>query len=90
MSNHPVWAYLATLGAIVLLSFAGAAVCIFAPTNTEVALARVIGALGFIGASVSGLIGVIGTFRPKGESNIGPNENVTVEEPGGKREGLDL
>lgn len=90
-NRHNVIAYLATLGAIVLLSMCGAIVCVFAPSDTEVNLARIIGALAFIGAGVSGLIGVIGTFKatqtPTTTNNIG--EAGTVNAPGtqGKTEG---
>lgn len=61
-------AYLSTLAAIVILSLAGALVCVFGAYNSEVNLARVVGALSFIGGAITGLIGVIGTFRPKGDS----------------------
>lgn len=72
-------AYMATLGAIVGMSVVGAAVCILSPVGTEVQLARIIGALAFIGAGVSGLIGVIGTFRPQQNPQVGPNENVEIQ-----------
>lgn len=89
-NRHNVIAYLATLGAIVLLSMCGALVCIFAPSNTEVNLARIIGALAFIGAGVSGLIGVIGTFKatssPTTTQNVTNAENVTAP-AGTKAEG---
>lgn len=81
-NRHNVIAYLATLGAIVLLSMCGAIVCVFAPSDTEVNLARIIGALAFIGAGVSGLIGVIGTFKatqnPTTQQNVTNAENVTA------------
>ena len=64
--RHTVIAYLATLGSISLLALAGAAVCIWGSYDSEVNLARVLGALTFIGGAITGLIGVIGTFRPKG------------------------
>ena len=62
--RHNVIAYLATLAAIVALALAGAAVCMFG--NAGKHLAEIVGALSFIGAAITGLIGVIGTFRPKG------------------------
>lgn len=64
--QHAIIAYLATLVAIVVLAVVGALTCVFGSFDSEVNLGRVIGALGFIGAAVTGLIGVIGTFRPKG------------------------
>ncbi len=64
-NRHNVIAYLSTLGAIVILSLAGAAVCIFAQADTEVNLARIIGALAFIGSAIAGLTGVIGTFKAR-------------------------
>lgn len=72
-------AYLATLAAIVGLSCAGAAAIIWAPSQTEVEVAKLIGALSFIGLGVSGLIGVIGTFRPQQNPQVGPNENVEIQ-----------
>jgi len=60
-------AYLATLGAIVGLALAAAIVCMVFD-GTEAQLAKVIAALAFIGGAITGLIGVIGTFRPKGDS----------------------
>lgn len=55
--------YLATLFGIVFLALAAAAVCLFAKVDTEVNLARILGGLSFISAAITGLIGVIGTFR---------------------------
>jgi hypothetical protein len=55
-------AYLATLGAIVVLSVVGGLAVALAPDEY---LDEVLAALGFIGMAVTGLIGVIGTFRPK-------------------------
>lgn len=81
-NRHNAIAYLATLAAIVAMTLAGALVCIFAPSNTEVNLARIIGALAFIGAGVSGLIGVIGTFKasqaPTTQQNIDKAQNVNA------------
>lgn len=81
-NRHNAIAYLATLAAIVAMTLAGALVCVFAPSNTEVNLARIIGALAFIGAGVSGLIGVIGTFKatqlPTTQQNVTNAENVTA------------
>lgn len=67
-NRHNVIAYLATLAAIVIMSLAGAAVCIFAHADTEVNLARIIGALAFIGSAIAGLTGVIGTFKARDNS----------------------
>jgi hypothetical protein len=58
-------AYLATLAAIVVLSAVGGLAVALAP---ERYLDEVLAALGFIGMAVTGLIGVIGTFRPKGQA----------------------
>jgi Ca2+/Na+ antiporter len=62
-NRHNLIAYLATLAGIILLALSAAAVCIWCPANSEVALARVLGALAFISAAITGLIGVIGTFK---------------------------
>lgn len=59
-------AYIATLIAIVLLTLAAAIMVEAADLKTERGIAKLIGALGFIASAVTGLIGVIGTFRPKG------------------------
>lgn len=81
-NRHNVIAYLATLLAIVVLAMAGAAVCIFAQSDTEVNLARIIGALAFIGSAIAGLTGVIGTFKatniPTTQQNVTNAENVTA------------
>lgn len=61
----PILAYLATLAAIVILSLAAAIVCVKIEPDTH--LPQIIAALGFISAAVTGLIGVIGTFRPKAQ-----------------------
>jgi len=60
-------AYLATLVAIVLLAAFGALVCVLGNYGSEANIAKVIGALAFIGSAIAGLTGVIGTFRPKGD-----------------------
>jgi hypothetical protein len=56
-------AYLATLGAIVALSAFGALAVALSPKER---LDEVLAALAFMSAGVTGLVGVIGTFRPKG------------------------
>lgn len=61
--QHSLLAYLATLSAIVVMTIAAALICIV--VDAEKHLAQIIAALGFIGAAVTGLIGVIGTFRPR-------------------------
>ncbi|KQM60050.1 MULTISPECIES: hypothetical protein [unclassified Sphingomonas] len=63
-ASQPVTAYLATLAAIVVLTLTAAIVCVTVDAETK--LAQIVAALGFISAAVTGLIGVIGTFRPKG------------------------
>lgn len=60
--------YAATLLAIVLLTIVGAVIVASGDFGSEVNVAKVIGALGFIAAAITGLVGVIGTFRPKGDS----------------------
>jgi hypothetical protein len=59
-------AYLSTLVAIVALSGFGALAVAFAPKER---LDEVLAALGFLSAGVTGLVGVIGTFRPKGRDD---------------------
>lgn len=75
-SVQPVVAYLATLASIVVLSITAAIVCIAVEPDTH--LAQIVAALSFISAAVTGLIGVIGTFRPKA---TGPSE-VSAAPPG--------
>lgn len=67
-------AYLATLFAIVVLSCVGGLAVAFAPPDR---LDEVLAALGFIGMGVTGLIGVIGTFRPKGRDEPPHDEGDT-------------
>ncbi|MCT8000550.1 hypothetical protein NZL82_01520 [Sphingomonas sanguinis] len=74
-SVQPVVAYLSTLAAIVVLTITAAVVCVLVPAES---LTKVEVALGFVGAAVTGLIGVIGTFRPKAS---GPSE-VSAAPPG--------
>lgn len=80
-NRHNLTAYLATLAAIVVLAVTAAAVCLFASVNSEVNLARIIGALAFISAAISGLTGVIGTFKASSSGmatqNVEHAENVT-------------
>ena len=61
-------AYLSTLIAIVVLAIVGALVCVLGNYQTEANMAKVVGALAFIGSAIAGLTGVIGTFRPKGDT----------------------
>lgn len=74
-SIQPVVAYLATLASIVVLTITAAVVVVLVPTGS---LKNVEAALGFVAAAVTGLIGVIGTFRPKAS---GPSE-VSAAPPG--------
>lgn len=80
-------AYLATLAAIVGLTLAAALIVILATFTKEGELDRVVASLAFIGAAETGLIGVIGTFRPKGpvdastntgDVNVGPTTKTTT------------
>lgn len=78
--DRPVTAYLATLVAIVVLTLTAAIVCVTVDAETK--LAQIVAALGFISAAVTGLIGVIGTFRPKGgiDAAIQPDPVAVKEE----------
>ncbi|SFR86335.1 hypothetical protein [Sphingomonas jatrophae] len=58
-------AYLATLASIVALTVGAVVICM-SFDGSEAQLAKVIAALAFLGGATTGLIGVIGTFRPKG------------------------
>ena len=75
--GHSLISFLATLLAIVFMTLSASAICIYAPLEH---LSQTVAAVGFIGASTTGLIGVIGTFRPKGASgaNVGSADSVTV------------
>lgn len=64
-AQEAMLAYLATLLAIVVMTIAAAVICLTVDAETH--FAQIVAALGFIGAAVTGLIGVIGTFRPKGQ-----------------------
>ncbi len=65
-NKHNVIAYLATLSAIVVMSIVAAVICVAIEPDTH--LAQIVAALGFIGAAVTGLIGVIGTFKARDNS----------------------
>ena len=66
-------AYVATLCAIVVLTLAAVIAIGAGNLTSETGVAKLIAALGFIGSAVTGLIGVIGTFRPKGPPTITTN-----------------
>lgn len=66
--RHTLIAYLATLCGIVVLTMAAVVICM-SFNGSEGQLAKVIAALAFIGAATTGLIGVIGTFRPRNSSS---------------------
>lgn len=82
-SEHPAASYIATLVAIVVLCLIGALVAVFAKADTEVAIARIIGALAFISTGVTGLIGVIGAFRPRSQNQAaaGQDPSQSQEKP---------
>jgi hypothetical protein len=61
MHKHRLVAFLATLGGIVVLSLASALAILLSDRTDE----KVVAALGFIASAVTGLIGLIGTFRPQ-------------------------
>lgn len=65
-NKHNVIAYLATLSAIVVMSIVAAIICVTIKPDTH--LAQIVAALGFISAAVTGLIGVIGTFKARDNS----------------------
>lgn len=69
-------AYLATLAAIVCLSALGALAVAFAPKER---LDEVLASLAFLGAGVTGLVGVIGTFRPRARGEPPPPETTGDE-----------
>ena len=84
-NDQALVAYLSTIGAIVLLSIGAAIVCVlFDGTPDE--LAKLVVALGFIGAAVTGLIGIAGTFRPKG-APVASTESGDVNLNNGKEDG---
>lgn len=62
-------AFLALVGAITVLAAAGAIAVALAPEDR---IDRVLAALGFIGAAVTGLVGVMGTFRPRARGEKAP------------------
>ncbi len=69
--KHTLIAFMATLAAIVLL-FCIASVLLYFGRSVE--------AIG-IGGVMTGLIGILGTFKPASRTPaVGPNENVTFEE----------
>lgn len=79
-AKEALYAYIATLGAITLLTLAAAAVVLSVDTDKN--LPEIVASLGFIGAAVTGLIGVIGTFRPKSYPTGGQGDPLhTTEEP---------
>jgi hypothetical protein len=65
-NRHNLIAYLSTLGAITSMSIVAAVICV--SMDVEKHLAQIVAALGFIGAAVTGLIGVIGTFKARDHS----------------------
>ncbi|WP_303763850.1 hypothetical protein [Sphingobium yanoikuyae] len=65
-NRHNVLSYLATLAAIVIMTIVAAIICVVVDPDTH--LPQIVAALGFIGAAVTGLIGVIGTFKARDNS----------------------
>lgn len=75
---HSLIAYMATLFSIVLLVVLAAIICLQYDGHN---LAQIVAALGFISAAVTGLIGVIGTFRPRAATASGrPADLVNVKQ----------
>lgn len=70
--NHTLIAFLAVLGAIVLL-FIAACFCLFYGKSVE--------AIG-IGGVMTGLIGVLGSFRPQSKPSGMPGDPVATTEEG--------
>jgi len=62
-SPGPLIAYLSTLGAIVVLTITAAIITI--SIDDQENLPQIVAALAFVSAATTGLVGVIGTFRPK-------------------------
>lgn len=63
--RHRLIAFLATLGAIVTLTLFAVVAVLWTDNAADTdSVARLVGALGFISSAVTGLIGLIGTFRP--------------------------
>ncbi len=77
-NRHNVIAYLATLAAITLMSIVAAIICVNIEPDTH--LAQIVAALGFISAAVTGLIGVIGTFKARDNSEA-MNEQLIAKLP---------
>jgi multisubunit Na+/H+ antiporter MnhC subunit len=77
-NRHNVVAYLATLAAIVIMSIVAAIICVSVEPDSH--LAQIVAALGFIGAAVTGLIGVIGTFKARDTSET-VNERLIAKLP---------
>lgn len=77
-NRHNVIAYLATLSAVVIMSIVAAIICIVVEPDTH--LPQIVAALGSIGAAVTGLIGVIGTFKARDNSEA-VNEQLIAKLP---------
>lgn len=69
-------AYLATIGGVVVLSVFGALAVIFAPEGKA---EKVLAAMAFISAGVTGLVGVAGAFRPRGRNEADTAMAETAE-----------
>lgn len=63
-------AYLSTVAAIVTLAAVGAIVLLFIPDEQ---LERAMTAQRYIEVAIVGLIGILGTFRPKGRDEVPPD-----------------
>lgn len=77
--RHNLISYLATLAALVILALSGALVCVLGVYDNEVNIAKVIGALSFIGAAISGLIGVLGTFKGRQNGLSEDNSKAMID-----------
>lgn len=67
-------AFLATLGAIVMLATIGSLVIFFTDFANETKVSKTLGALSFIGLAISALSTLIGTFRPNQNENKSPED----------------
>lgn len=66
--SHSLYAFIGVLATIIVMSICGA----WAVSKGQDSTVYL--------AAITGLIGVIGTFRPRQSGGtVGPNENVTVE-----------
>ncbi len=61
--RHNFLSYIVTIAAIVIMTFAAVAIVLGVGVKDEVSLGKIITAIGFIAATITGLIGIAGTFK---------------------------